>query len=101
MPSDWCIILHGGCADTSPDIDHQTDVRDKLEEIIEVASSRAREGASARDIVVQIVVALEDCSLFNAGKGAVLTQDGGHEVSLSKDAVLPLSRLLRLIVLTV
>jgi len=50
---------------------------------------------------VQIVVALEDCSLFNAGKGAVLTQDGGHEVSLSKDAVLPLSRLLRLIVLTV
>jgi len=83
------------------DIDHQTDVRDKLEEIIEVASSRAREGASARDIVVQIVVALEDCSLFNAGKGAVLTQDGEHEVSLSKDAVLPLSRLLRLIVLTV
>jgi beta-aspartyl-peptidase (threonine type) len=84
MPTtDWSIVLHGGCADTNPDLDHQNDVRRQLRTIIGIASISAREGKRAKDIVVEIVAALEDCPLFNAGRGAVLTKDGAHEVRLS------------------
>lgn len=37
-------------------------------------------GASALDAVTAAVVALEDCDLFNAGKGAVFTHAGTHEL---------------------
>jgi hypothetical protein len=36
-------------------------------------------GAKAKDVVVQVVTALKDCPLFNAGKGAALIIDGEHE----------------------
>jgi beta-aspartyl-peptidase (threonine type) len=86
--TNWSIALHGGCANTNPDIDHQNDVRRQLREIIRAASISAREGKRATDIVVEIVAALEDCPLFNAGRGAVLTEDGAHEVRLSTETEL-------------
>jgi beta-aspartyl-peptidase (threonine type) len=40
-------------------------------------------GGSALDAVTATVVALEDCPLFNAGRGAVLNADGEHEMDAS------------------
>jgi len=40
----------------------------------------------AKDVVVQVVSELEDCPLFNAGKGSALTADGVHEVRDVKSA---------------
>lgn len=40
-------------------------------------------GGTAMDAVLQTIVSLEDCPLFNAGKGAVFTADGLHEMDAS------------------
>lgn len=42
-----------------------------------------REGGSAMDAVIAAVVSLEDCPLFNAGRGSVFTADGKHEMDAS------------------
>jgi isoaspartyl peptidase/L-asparaginase-like protein (Ntn-hydrolase superfamily) len=42
-----------------------------------------REGAAAVDVVEQAVVALEECELFQAGRGSVLTSAGTHELEAS------------------
>jgi beta-aspartyl-peptidase (threonine type) len=39
-----------------------------------------KEGGSALDAVTSTVISLEDCPLFNAGKGAVFTAEGLHEM---------------------
>jgi L-asparaginase / beta-aspartyl-peptidase len=39
-----------------------------------------KRGGSALDAVQAAVIALEDCPLFNAGKGSVFTHDGNHEM---------------------
>jgi beta-aspartyl-peptidase (threonine type) len=40
-------------------------------------------GGTALDAVVAAVVSLEDCPLFNAGRGAVFTSDGRNELDAS------------------
>jgi isoaspartyl peptidase/L-asparaginase-like protein (Ntn-hydrolase superfamily) len=40
-------------------------------------------GGSSLDAVVAAVVVLEDCPLFNAGRGAVFNAAGGHELDAS------------------
>lgn len=42
-----------------------------------------REGGSAMDAVIAAVVSLEDCPLFNAGRGSVFTAEGKHEMDAS------------------
>jgi L-asparaginase / beta-aspartyl-peptidase len=76
----WCIILHGGCADACPDIDRQRDIKQKLSLIAKAAAITLDQGAHAKDVIVQVISALEDCPSFNAGKGSALTADGTHEV---------------------
>ncbi|MBK9639694.1 MAG: isoaspartyl peptidase/L-asparaginase [Bacteroidetes bacterium] len=39
-----------------------------------------KKGGTAMDAVTQTIISLEDCPLFNAGKGAVFTADGLHEM---------------------
>lgn len=40
-------------------------------------------GGASLDAVQQAVMALEDCELFNAGRGAVFTHEGRHEMDAS------------------
>ena len=82
----WSLVLHGGCADTKPDFEHRSDVSHELDKVISAASISASEGKKAKDIVVEIIAALEDYPLFNAGRGATLTSDGAHEVRMCTDA---------------
>lgn len=42
-----------------------------------------RRGGSAREAVISSILVLEDCPLFNAGKGSVFDVDGGHELDAS------------------
>lgn len=41
------------------------------------------QGASATDAVTAAVMSLEDCHLFNAGRGSVFTAEGTHEMDAS------------------
>ena len=79
----WRILLHGGCTETCPDFDRQREIERSLSSIAETAETSLKKGANAKDVVAQVVSALEDCPLFNAGKGSVLTQDGVHEVFMT------------------
>ncbi len=76
----WRIVVHGGATDSCPDVSRQNGVKDALNQVIAHSAKMLNEGANAKDVVVEAVKALEDCTLFNAGKGSALTKDGSCEV---------------------
>ena len=54
-----------------------------LQTILRTGQQVLAEGGSALDAVTAAVVGLEDCPLFNAGRGAVFTSAGTHELDAS------------------
>lgn len=48
-----------------------------------MAHEQLKAGGSSLDAIQTAIVLLEDSPLFNAGKGAVYTYDGGHELDAS------------------
>lgn len=80
------IAIHGGAGAISkehitPEQEH--DYRHALEEIVLAGSLCLKKGGSALDAVTLAVTMLEDNPLFNAGKGAVFTNKGTHELDAS------------------
>ncbi|MBK3018873.1 hypothetical protein FKK32_30660, partial [Klebsiella pneumoniae] len=51
--------------------------------LVRGAGRRLEAGENALDVVVEAVRQLEECELFNAGKGAVYTADERHELDAS------------------
>jgi len=79
---DWALVIHGGAGTISkdkPDSVVQAYKAD-LSEALSIGEEILREGGSARDAVEQVINYLEDNPKFNAGKGAVFTHDGEHEL---------------------
>jgi beta-aspartyl-peptidase (threonine type) len=79
----YALALHGGAgtiarASLSP-ADEQR-YRAALEAALTIGYELLRDGAAALDAVEATVRSLEDCPLFNAGRGAVFTHDGHHEM---------------------
>lgn len=78
---EWAIVIHGGAgsARTMP-----PQVRENylnlLEQALEIGTTMLQNGEKALDVATRVVVWLEDCPAFNAGKGAVVTSDGIHEL---------------------
>ena len=89
----FAVALHVGTSETwNNDAVHQQEVEKILKAIAETAGAKLSSGAKAIDVVQAVVTSLEDCPLFNAGKGAVLNEDGEHEVpSDSSDSYCPSS----------
>ncbi|MFC7669095.1 isoaspartyl peptidase/L-asparaginase [Hymenobacter humi] len=54
--------------------------RSALEAALNTGYDLLHGGASALDCVEAVVRSLEDCPLFNAGRGAVFTHEGHHEM---------------------
>ena len=79
----FALALHGGAgtiarASLSPaDEQHY---RAALEAALTIGYELLRDGAAALDAVEAAVRNLEDCPLFNAGRGAVFTHEGHHEM---------------------
>ena len=76
----WSVIIHGGCTNSCPDVETQREIQRSLGPVLEKAASALKAGTPAKEVVISAVTALEDCPLFNAGKGAALTIEGDHEV---------------------
>ena len=79
----YALALHGGAgtiarASLTPADEQQ--YRAALEAALTIGYSLLRDGAAALDAVEATVRSLEDCPLFNAGRGAVFTHDGHHEM---------------------
>ena len=78
----WAIALHGGAGGISGALTTEriAEYEAHLTEALDVGVALLKQGASALDAVEATVRYLEDSPLFNAGKGAVLTADGRHEL---------------------
>lgn len=81
----WALALHGGAGRISRDLGPNE--REELEGSLQHALAAGREilakGGSALDVVEIVVATMEDDSRFNAGKGAVFTSAGTHELDAS------------------
>lgn len=80
------LAIHGGAgtllrSKMSPDMEQQ--YRSELRGILLAGEQMLAAGASAMDVVCEAVRRLEECPLFNAGKGAVYTADERHELDAS------------------
>lgn len=81
-PAEWAIAIHGGAGTIPRDIDPQrkADYVAALRSALELGSRALADGERAVDVVETVVRSLEDDPLFNAGRGAVYTHEGTHEL---------------------
>ena len=79
----FALALHGGAgtiARTSLTPALEASYRAALQAALAAGTALLAQGAPALDAVEAAVRSLEDCPLFNAGRGAVFTHDGHHEM---------------------
>jgi beta-aspartyl-peptidase (threonine type) len=77
------LAIHGGAGTISPQRitpQIERDLRAGLQRSLGAGSAVLRDGGSSLDAVVAAVRVLEDDPLFNAGRGAVFTSAGTHEM---------------------
>lgn len=79
---EWAIVIHGGAGSSSGNmsVERKLEYERKLLDATELGSNLLSQGATALDVVEAVVVYMENCPLFNAGKGAVKTIEGIHEL---------------------
>jgi len=83
---EWVIVIHGGAGNINPERigpDKEKDYIDKLKEALEAGGRILDNGGSSIDAVEAAINILEDCPLFNAGKGAVFSAGGVNELDAS------------------
>lgn len=79
----WSLAIHGGAgtltrSDMTPE--REAAYRAALQAALDAGAKVLAAGGTALDAVEAVVVRLEDDEKFNAGRGAVFTWDGGHEL---------------------
>jgi beta-aspartyl-peptidase (threonine type) len=83
METNFAIAIHGG-AGTIPkgSLDQKAEqaYTNALQEALNIGYDLLEKNYSAVEAVEAAVKALEDCPLFNAGRGAVFTNTGTHEM---------------------
>ena len=80
-PDLWTVkdgVIHGETTEEKEQAYHSA-----LMAALIVGETILKDGGTAIDAVLQTIVSLEDCPLFNAGKGSVFTADGLHEMNAS------------------
>ena len=80
------IAIHGGAGTILRSMmnpEKEKRYRDALQEARDRGFVVLSKGGSAMDAVEAAVVNLEECPLFNAGRGSVFTADGRHEMDAS------------------
>ena len=78
----WSLAIHGGAGTipkTLPEAEKQQYLR-SLEGALKAGREVLANGGTSLDAVEKVVRFLEDDPLFNAGKGAVYTHEGTHEL---------------------
>lgn len=78
----WALAIHGGAGTipkTIPESEKQAYL-DSLNKALAIGRDVLAKGGTSLDAVEKVVRFLEDDPLFNAGKGAVFTHEGTHEL---------------------
>lgn len=76
----FSIAVHGGAGTVIQGQADETPYHAALAHALEAGAALLRRGASALDAVQAACQSLEDCPLFNAGRGSVYTRDARHEM---------------------
>jgi len=77
------IAIHGGAGTitrAAMDANREREYTTALEQVLLAGQRVLADGGSALDAVTEAVRLLEECPLFNAGRGAVLTNAGTYEL---------------------
>jgi L-asparaginase / beta-aspartyl-peptidase len=80
------LVIHGGAGNfTAADLteEEQKDYKEELKKALSKGYGILEEGGTSLDAVEATIKILEDCPMFNAGKGAVLTSDQRVELDAS------------------
>lgn len=84
--SNYSIAIHGGAgtilrSQMTPD--KEAKYLAALKAAVDAGYAILERGGSSLDAVEAAIISLEDCPLFNAGKGAVFNNEGRHEMDAS------------------
>lgn len=82
----WSLVIHGGAGhfnSESYSVEQEADYERNLQAALEAGKAILSSGGASADAVQAAIVVLEDCPLFNAGKGAVFTAEGINEMDAS------------------
>ncbi len=83
---DYVLVIHGGAGTLSRQAmtpEQEARYRSALDSALQVGEAILKSGGTALDAVTETVAWLEDCPLFNAGRGAVFTHEGRNELDAS------------------
>ena len=82
---DWAIALHGGAGRIPKDLpaERVAAYERSLTAALDAGVKILDAGGASLDAVEAVVRVMEDDPLFNAGRGAVFTRAGGHELDAS------------------
>ncbi len=86
MTSKFGIVIHGGAGTITKILlteKLEKEYRVKLKESLQAGFDVLENGGASLEAVQAAIVVMEDSSLFNAGKGAVFTNDGTNEQDAS------------------
>ncbi len=86
METKYRIIIHGGAGTILPrhiTPEKEADYHQVLKSALMAGHAVLKSGGTAIDAVAVAVADLEDCPLFNAGKGSVFTHDKKNEMDAS------------------
>lgn len=84
--NEFAIIVHGGAGTIlkkNMTAEKEAAYKEKLSEAIRVGYEILKNGGTSLDAVEKTIHILEDSPLFNAGKGAVFTNEGANELDAS------------------
>lgn len=85
-PAPYAIVIHGGAGSAKPDMTNEEKQAhiSGLDKALSAGYQMLGEGKDAVSVVEAVIRILEDDSLFNAGRGAVLTTEGfaSHDASI-------------------
>lgn len=82
----WALVIHGGAggpAKGTMSAAMEQEYLDKLNDALKLGSAILANGGNSLDAVESVITFMEDCPLFNAGKGAVLNENGKAELDAS------------------
>ncbi|HSP89180.1 MAG TPA: isoaspartyl peptidase/L-asparaginase [Ignavibacteriaceae bacterium] len=81
----YTIVIHGGAGTISKSMPDsiKEDYLKSLSEALKIGKIILEKGGSSLEAVEQVIRFLEDNPMFNAGKGAVYTSEGTHELDAS------------------
>jgi L-asparaginase / beta-aspartyl-peptidase len=86
LTPDYVIVIHGGAGNASNrdlNDEQQEEYKAKLSEALSIGEEILANGGTCVEAIEKTISFLEDCPLFNAGKGAVFTHDGKNELDAS------------------